>query len=408
MLSKKSSVLQKVFWSLLLCALLAGPAFAAINDSDFFDLCAEGSLEQIVDAINGGADVNARAYGGRTPLMVAASFNPDIEVIKALIKEGADVSARTDEGWSAEGGLTPLMVASGKCDPEAIRALIGAGADVNGRNRAKWSPLLLAAGSENSNLEAIRALIDAGADVNAFDAEGNTSLMLAAERCSDPEVVAVLLDSGAEPARKRVVTPNRGDNVILLAMDFASRNPYLQNTEVLMRLEKETESAKLAEEKALVLVELCKTGSLQQTVEAIKNGANVNARLEMERTPLMLAAWEASAPEVIWLLIGAGADVHARDELGYTPLMCAANFNPNPRMTEALIKAGSDVNSVESYGFTPLMVAAFSNSNPEVIATLLELGADPNVKNAYGKKALDYAGENINLKDTDVFKKLEE
>jgi len=409
MLGKKSSVFQKVFLALLLCVLFAGPVFAAISDSDFFDLCAEGSLEQVVDAVNDGADVNAKGYGGRTPLMIAAAYNPDPEVVKFLIEAGADVSARTDEGWSAEGGLTPLMVAAGNCDPDAIRALIDAGSDVNARNRAGWSPLLLTAGNEKSNPEALRVLIEAGADVNAHDGEGNTPLLLAAERCLHPEVIEVLLDSGALPAKRRIVVPNRGDNVILLAIDFASRNPYLQNTEVLKRLEEETERAKLDEERALELVELCQTGSLQEVGDAIKNGVDVNARLEHERTPLMLAAWETTDPEVIKLLIGAGADVHARDELEYTPLMCAANFNSNPQVIEALIEAGADVNVVAT-GLTPLMVAAISCYNPEVIVTLLELGADPKVqnKNDRDNMAIDYARSNYNLKNTDALKKLEE
>ena len=410
-MDKKPSVFQRIFWVLLVCLLFAGSAVAVVNDSDFFDLCAEGTLEQVISAINDGADVNAKenASRGRSPLLYAAAYNTDPEVIKALINAGADVNARTEEGWSLEGGITPLMLASANSNLEAIRSLIDAGADVNARNRAGWSPLLLASGSNNSNLEAIRVLIDAGADVNAHDGEGSTPLTLAAERCSNPEVIAVLLDSGAKPEKKQVIIQSRGDNKTMYAIDFARNNEHLQNTEVLKRLEDETRSGLLAEKRDLEFSELCIGGSLLQIDDAIKNGANVNARLENERTPLMLAAKEVSDPEVIWKLIGAGADVQMRDENKYTPLMFAANYNSNPQITAALIEAGADVND-RANGFTPLMVAAFSNSNPEVTATLLERGADPKAKNKGDKDnmALSYARRNRNLKNTDVLKQLEE
>jgi ankyrin repeat protein len=409
MFSKKSSVFHKIFLSLLICVLFTGPGFAAISDDDFFDLCAAGSLEQVAFAINNGANVNAKIDVGRTPLMFAAAFNPDPEVLKALLSAGADVHARSNEGWSSEGGMTPLMAAAIGSNPEKIRALIDAGSDVNARNRAQWSPLLLAAGSEISNPEAIKMLIDAGADVNVSDAEGSTPLMLAAARCTNPEIITVLLDGGARPGKKLEVVPSRSGNLTFLAINFAVDNENLRGTEVIKRLEQETDRALLEEKKALELVELCKEGSLQKINDAVKNGANVNARLEHERTPLMLAAWESPDSEVVGALISAGADVHMRDIFGYTPLMFAANFNSNPQIIEVLVGASADVN-VNSSGMTPLMAAAFANANPEVISTLLELGADPKVKNKSDQyhMAIYYAKNNGNLKNTDALRKLEE
>jgi hypothetical protein len=45
--------------------------------------------------------VNATDSFGQTPLMYAASNNPDPEVITALVQAGADVNIRTPEGWTA-------------------------------------------------------------------------------------------------------------------------------------------------------------------------------------------------------------------------------------------------------------------------------------------------------------------
>ena len=409
MLDIRPSVLKKALSCLFVCVFLAGAAFAAISDDEFFDLCAEGSLKQVVDAINGGANVNAKdnANNGRTPLIYAAAFNPDPEVIEVLINAGADVNARIDEGWSPESGYTPLMAAAVESDPKVVRALINAGADVNSRNKVGWTPLILAAASENSNPEVIIALIDAGADVDAQDKEGSTPLTAAAERCTNPEVIAVLLDSGANPAKKQEIIPPHGDHIIMMAIDYARKNENLQNTEVLERLEEETRHAQFIEKRDLELIDLCKTGSLQQINDAIRNGANVNARTEGERTTLMLAAIDCADPEVIRTLISGGADVHLRDSYGYTALMFAVDFNSNAEVAAALIEADSDVNAADNSGLTPLMIAAFK-SIPETIATLLEFKADPKVKNKDNMMAIDYARRNEKLKNTDVLNKLEE
>jgi ankyrin repeat protein len=447
MFRTKISVFQKVFWSLLVCAMLAGPVFAAISDSDFVELCMEGSLQQITDAIDNGANVNAKIDGGATPLICAAAVNRNPEAIKALINAGADVNARdatgfsplilaagnnnlsleaitalinagadvnakTLEGRTAESGFTPLMVASSqRFNPDVIKALINSGADVNAKNRAGWTPLILAAGNNDPNPEVITALINAGADVNArVRDDRSTPLILAAENCSNPEVIRILLDSGANPIAKKIIAQSRGEDKIFTAIDYARENINLKDTEIIKKLEEKTVSALLVRERELEFIKLCIRGSLEQIELAIVNGANVNARTEEdERTPLMLAMMDTRfAPELIEALINAGADVHLRDETGGTPLMYAAGNNPNTEMITVLVKAGADVNVNDDNGYTPLILAAYNNTNPEMITILLELGADPKMKNRYGMTAIEYAKGNKNLTDTDALRKLEE
>ena len=72
-----------------------------MNDSDFRELCKEGSLQQINEAIRNGANVNARNNDGFTPLMFAAVRNPNPEITKALIDGGAKVDARDAKGYTA-------------------------------------------------------------------------------------------------------------------------------------------------------------------------------------------------------------------------------------------------------------------------------------------------------------------
>ena len=54
--------------------------------------------------------------------------------------------------------------------------------------------------------------------------------------------------------------------------------------------------------------------------------------------------------EAIEALLKAGADVAARDEYGRTPLMYAAMKNKNPEVIEVLLKAGADAKAHDKEG----------------------------------------------------------
>ena len=155
---------------------------------------------------------------------------------------------------------------------------------------------------------------------------------------------------------------------------------------------------------------LCEKGSLQQINDAIKNGANVNARdRSSATTPLLIAARFNPDPSVITALTNAGADVNAQDRLGNTPLIVAIINNPNPGVITALVRAGSDINEKKNMGMTPLMFAALNFNNSEaIITTLLELGANPRLRNDFGNMAIDMAMENRKLRNTEAHRILEE
>jgi len=120
--------------------------------------------------------------------------------------------------------------------------------------------------------------------------------------------------------------------------------------------------------------ELCKGGSLLQIGDAIRGGANLNARNDDGFTPLMFAAMGNSNHGVIIALIQAGADIEARDNKhGFTPLLRAAGVSPNPEVIRALINGGANVNA-SAGEFSPLKLASM-NPNPEVITTLIAAGA---------------------------------
>jgi ankyrin repeat protein len=215
------------FWALLACTLLASPATAAVSDEDFLALCEKGSAQQIMDAIQDGANVNARDRRGKTPLMRAAWDASNAEAAAALIKAGADVNASDDNGWTA------LMEATCSYDAKMPPPLIQAGADVHARNNNGSTALLVWPTCYEPNPEALTALVKAGADVNARNHNGSTALMEAARDNPDPfdrkATIPALLALGADPKTK--------DNSGKMAIDYARENVELQDTDVLKKLE---------------------------------------------------------------------------------------------------------------------------------------------------------------------------
>ena len=186
-------------------------------------------------------------------------------------------------------------------------------------------------------------------------------------------------------------------------------------------------------------LEMCKEGNTQGVIEAIKSGANVNAKDNDGFTALILAAVFGHT-EIVKALIQAGADINAKNNDGWTALM-VATIRGNTETVKALIQAGADVNAKNHKGETALMWAAWrgrtenvnalieagaddltdnegktalihaaksERGNPETVNALIEAGSNVKHRDNSGKMAVDYARENDNLKGTDALKRLEE
>lgn len=135
--------------------------------------------------------------------------------------------------------------------------------------------------------------------------------------------------------------------------------------------------------------------------EAVKNGANVNAKNTWDETALMfLVKNRSSGVELVKFFIESGADVNAKDVHGKTPLMYAAENNPDVDVIKALMEGksflfffnsgGADVNAKTNDGTTALMFA-LANPNPEVIPVIIRAGADVNAKDKKGNTPLSLA-----------------
>lgn len=143
-------------------------------------------LELVTRCLARGADVNARTINGWTPLYVAAAWGRR-EIAKTLLAAGADVNALDYAGNTA---LHAAIVVEKYIDTAPL--LLAAGADVNARNHRGETALHVAVlhGSW------VDDLLAGGADVNVPDAVGRTPLHVAASY-SRTGFVEILLSKGA-------------------------------------------------------------------------------------------------------------------------------------------------------------------------------------------------------------------
>lgn len=146
--------------------------------------CARAILDAYKNYGGGGGrkvEVNARDATGATPLHLAN----DRAVVEALLREGADGSARKGDGSNA------LHLACDRGCGWTCEALLGCGADADARDGVGRTAL-----HRSRDGRCVRALCAAGADVDAVSDDGYAPLHVAAME-GKPECVAPLVQAGA-------------------------------------------------------------------------------------------------------------------------------------------------------------------------------------------------------------------
>ena len=165
--------------------------------SNALDIAVEYGRAEIVKVLlRHGADVNACGENDWTPLHHASASTDGSEeyahIIDMLLNAGADIAAKTDTG------STPLNLALAREATDAALALIQRGASVHEQNSYGKTALHLAI-EHNDGIETALALLQHGSGVDAADSDGNTALHVV---CSSlpldiNDVVHLLLRWGA-------------------------------------------------------------------------------------------------------------------------------------------------------------------------------------------------------------------
>jgi ankyrin repeat protein len=118
-----------------------------------------GNLTDVQNALNDGADVNAKNDLGLTVLMRASyggyTNGSYAEIVKLLLAKGADVNIKTKEG------ITALTEALSGGNAEIVKLLLAKGADINVRNSKGETALVIA--KNKGKTEIVAMLERAGA-----------------------------------------------------------------------------------------------------------------------------------------------------------------------------------------------------------------------------------------------------
>ena len=165
---------------------------AAASSSPVADAAMKGDREALRALLKQGADVSGAQGDGMSALHYAAERG-DVEMTEMLVYAGANVGATTRIGQ-----YTPLHLASQSGSAAVVQALVKSGANVSARTTTTGvTPLHLAAATGNADVVTI--LLDHGADANAKDADwGQTPLIYAAAQ-NRPDAIRLLLARGADP-----------------------------------------------------------------------------------------------------------------------------------------------------------------------------------------------------------------
>jgi ankyrin repeat protein len=361
-----------------------------------------------------GADINAKLEDGRTALELVEDLE-DRKLSKWLRAHGAVPNPQKE---ALKGETTDLHRAAKKGEVDKIKKLLAAGRAVDERDPTGQTALMFAAA--NNRLDAFRELLQAKADPNAVDLKGQSVFQHMAQADSSAMVRAwidaggnvnqeTMGRSGLRPLMVAAMAQNVDSVRMLLAagadvkakdgegntvFKWAKLNPSAEIND-LLKSAREGQTI-TAEPVAAVTAHGFLKAVLKDHVDVIRAwaaGKNpVDVRQEEGMTALALAGqnekWKSFQE-----LLAAGADPNAVDHHELTPLFWAAQ---DEKAVKALIAAGADVNyQTARQRVTPLMRAC-KVDRLESAKAMLDAGADPLAKDVGGQTALDRAKEHSN------------
>jgi ankyrin repeat protein len=348
------------FGALYLTALLG----AAPSSSPVADAAMRGDREAVRALLKQGADVSAPHGDGMTALHWAAERG-DAVMTEMLVYAGANVAAVTRIGQ-----YTALHLASRAGSAPVIQALIRAGADVGARTTTTAvTALHLAAAAGNADV--VKMLLDRGADVNANESEwGQTPLIFAAAQ-NRVDAIRVLLARGADA---RIATRT----IDLTTQGALDRAAIDRQRNVLEASVPKGQQPTASQVQAAIhsARELLASGKLPPPEEGAaaggrggRGGRGAAGDPAPTGEPAATAANSFNPDEINPLVATKG---------GLTALLHAARQG-HVEAARALLDGGAAVNQVGAGDATSPLLMAVINGQFDMAMFLLQRGADPSL-----------------------------
>lgn len=363
-----------------------------------FEAVGIGDLDALKKLIDEGADVNIQGENGLTALILAVQHS-DLGMIEILLEAGANPNAKAEGSWA------PLILAASSHCAKITETLIRAGASVNVKTSSAHTPLFNAA--DSNNFEAVKILVENGADIysGGLDVYSNEStyerspFISAVKNDNLPMVkyflekdtekkFAVLYDSALYYALSRAsdematlfislgADPKGKDKSRAMPLAAAVSRGNLEMVKYLISLGAEVN---LPKGFMPPLNQAVLSGHTEIVKCLIEKGANVNQKYDWSA---LIEAARNDRVEIVKILIKAGADVNARAYDGWTVLMAAAGntirYDGKARLeiVKILIENGADVNGRDDDEELTVLMIARSNERHEIVKLLEENGAN--------------------------------
>ncbi|HIF24445.1 MAG TPA: hypothetical protein EYQ27_21705 [Gemmatimonadetes bacterium] len=345
--------LQRVIGAACAAALLMGATL--LSGTPLVDAARRGEVELVRSMLDDGADVNAAQGDGLTALHASAERG-HVEIARLLIAAGADLDAETRIGH-----YTPLHLAGRGGHGHVVLALAEAGADVSrATSNTGVTPLHLAASAVGGE-PAVATLLDHGAAVNAREASaGQTPLMFAAayDRAA---AVRELLSRGADPA----ITTTVLDVLSSVAIDREANGRFRR----MVRSLRDSAGGAADWDPSPAQVQAA-IRAQREFLLSDDLGGEVDATDLVNYRPDYPGGPDVARPPYRETLVGKTG--------GMTALLHAAREG-HVESARVLLEGGADVDQVSVGDRTsPLLMAAL-NGQFDVALLFVEQGADPNL-----------------------------
>lgn len=336
----------------------ASGAAKAPTDSDavslsgrLFSACRGGSVFDVVDLIDRGAEVNTieNVFSNLRPLHVAAECG-HVDVIEALLDRGADIEAVDVDQKTAlyVAAAVPtanaLDVSASTRQLQAVRVLLERGANMEASSLYKRTALHAAVKARSTDIASL--IIARGANLLAADDEGMTALhhaVVGKERWNQHEDFEALLDVFIRSG----VDLNARENNKRTALHLAGKLGLLSVTQALTSRGAETEICD--KEWLRPLHHAAHQGHTDVALALVAAGANMESKNRKRQTPLDQAMAQGQV-ETAMGLIAHGADSGVLEGFrnkNLPPLHAAARGGFTHRMLE-LLNAGSSPDAVHA------------------------------------------------------------
>jgi hypothetical protein len=343
-------------------------------------LILQGDIESLQDWIDDGLDVNETNFSD-TPLLALAIIYSDIDIVKLLIENGANVNIVVED--------KPLLAFTLMSDIEIIKLLIENGADVNVLDNNK--PLVLQALMFGNN-EFVKLLIENGANI---EFQNNSSLLEQALLFSNTEIVELCIGKGSKFSQNILFdVVKRKDGYIFDRKDiekiideknklrtelYDSEETYESIISKLEKIKNKMHEMKISttnthEQNNEISKHSQEPNKLHSRLNKIRRNLTnmINKLNDMQDNMTLL-----TIIDFIKVFIKYDGDVNYKDENGSTALMFLSYFGYED-CVKLLIENGAEIDIQNSSIETPLLLA-YENNHFNVVKLLIDSGANVNI-----------------------------